>query len=389
MKRQGLNTISRREFMIGLGAGVSLSLAAPAALWAATDRQRTEYWVSAEGASPNDFGLGWVSGIRGEKFSGLENAQTLASGFRGHGASQHLLRPHSVLLFARRPGVEAIEVDLPSGKIVARFHCAAGRHLFGHGCFSVDGSLLFTTEADYQNGRGVIAIRDAVDYRLLGEFDSFGVGPHDIRMLPDGKTLVIANGGILTHPDSGRKKLNLATMSSSLTYIDSKTGKKLDQQFLAEAKASIRHLDVSEDGTVVFATQLQREAAHHKRIVPLGGTHRLGGEVQLFLQPQMLIAQLNDYMGSVAVCNRSRIAGFTSPRGNLAVFWHLDSGEFRGYHKLRDVCGIAVSCDQQRFILSSSFGELRQLDAFSLQEQRSARRDYPDIRWDNHLLVAS
>ena len=44
-------------------------------------------------------------------------------------------------------------------------------------------------------------------------------GPHEIRLLPQGDTLVVANGGIETHPDSGRSKLNLPTMRPNLAYI--------------------------------------------------------------------------------------------------------------------------------------------------------------------------
>ena len=37
------------------------------------------------------------------------------------------------------------------------------RHFFGHGVFSADGKLLYTTENDYQNARGMIGVRDATD----------------------------------------------------------------------------------------------------------------------------------------------------------------------------------------------------------------------------------
>ena len=93
-------------------------------------------------------------------------------------------------------------------------------------------------------------------------------------------------------------------------------------------------------------------------------------------------------MGSVAICNDSRIAGFASPQGNLAAFWNIDDGQLVGYHRLRDVCGIAVSSQRGAFILSNSFGELRELDAATLEERRERRLKLPAYRWDNHLLVA-
>ena len=94
---------------------------------------------------------------------------------------------------------------------------------------------------------------------------------------------------------------------------------------------------------------------------------------------------MNDYAGSVAINSQSRIAGFTSPRGNIAVFWHLDTQEYIGYHGLHDVCGLAVSSDQKKFLISNSNGQLRQLDSVTLQEAKSKRLNMPNTHWDNHL----
>ena len=85
--------------------------------------------------------------------------------------------------------------------------------------------MLFTTENDYNGKRGVLGIRDSQSLQPVGEYATDGLDPHDVQLLPDGKTLVVANGGIETHPDFGRRKLNLDTMQPSLVYLDSETGK--------------------------------------------------------------------------------------------------------------------------------------------------------------------
>jgi hypothetical protein len=311
------------------------------------------------------------------------------TGFRGHALVQHSVRRQSIIFLARRPGTAAMAIDLRSGEVLHAFECEEGRHLFGHGCLSLDGRALFTTEADIDRGVGKIVVRDADNYAVLQEWPSYGVGPHDAQVLPDGKTLVVANGGILTRPRSGRKPLNLASMQSSLSYIDIGTGTLIDDYRVPESKASIRHLDVAADGTVAFAMQLQRQAAGHDKTVPLTGVHRPGENLTLHNTPTVLIDRLADYVGSTAVCNESRIAGYASPRGNLAVFWHIDDGRLAGYHPLRDVCGIAVSQSRQAFVLSNSLGELRELDMVTLQERREQRVIMPGVRWDNHLLIAS
>ena len=86
--------------------------------------------------------------------------------------------------------------------------------------------------------RGVIGVRDATaGYRQIGEFSAHGLEPHDIALLADGRTMVIANGGIQTHPDSGDDELNIPDMQPSLVYVDVETGELLEEQRLAPATA--------------------------------------------------------------------------------------------------------------------------------------------------------
>src|SRR5690606_30895384 len=110
--------------------------------------------------------------------------------------------------FARRPGTFALVIDVVHGRILYRIASAESRHFYGHGAFSSDGRLLYATENDFAGERGVIGIYDAADgYRRAGEIPSYGIGPHELRLLADGTTLAVANGGILTRPDLPRVKL--------------------------------------------------------------------------------------------------------------------------------------------------------------------------------------
>ncbi|MEM8489408.1 MAG: DUF1513 domain-containing protein [Pseudomonadota bacterium] len=370
--------MKRRDLLVAVGGGLLLGSSLSSA---AASRVSRERWISAHGGESGEFGVGWLTGG--------ELGGTTSVGFRGHAVLQHPSRPDSAVFLPRRPGKVALEVDLLAGEVRHRFTAAEDRHFYGHGCFSVDGTVLYTTESHVSVGTGLVTVRDANTYERLEEWSSHGIGPHDLAALPDGKTLVVANGGILTRPETGRRALNLPTMRSSLCYLDAGTGLLLDEFFVAEPKASIRHLDVARDGTVAFAIQLQRDASGHDRLVPLVGVHRPGAALELFEKPAAILHQLRDYVGSVAICDQGRVAGFASPRGNLVVFYHVDSGALLGYHQLRDVCGLAVSREREAFVLSNSFGEIRELDWISLHERKHQRLRLPDFRWDNHLLVAS
>ena len=371
-------TLSRRRFITGLAA---LGLTLPFSVNALAGQVKpAQLWVSAQGRDTDHYGLAWQS----EKTAFL---QKVGSGFRGHGVIQHPLAPHKLLMLARRPGRFGIEVDLISARINKRFICEPQRFLQGHGCFSQDGSVLYTSESDLCSGKGLIVLRDSLSYEVLDEFESFGMGPHELKLMPEGKTLVVANGGLHTHPDSGRRILNLATMHSTLVYLDAKTGALLEQQQVAEPKASIRHLDVADDGTVLIAMQLQRAAMSHSNIVALSGMHRRGSAIKMFDKPDAVVSRLNDYTGSTAINNRYRVAGFASPKGNLVAFWHIDTANFLAYHAFHDVCGLAVSADAQYFVLSNSRGEIRRLRAGNLQEDRQLRQQSSGVSWDNHMIA--
>jgi len=337
-------------------------------------------WLSAQGADESEYGL--VAST--EPFS---NAVRIPTGFRGHDVTQHPTRPSEVVLFGRRPGTQSAVIDLSGAATFTPFESVPGYAFQGHGFFTPDGRHLVTAEADRWTGAGLLAVRDAETLEVRRVVETYGIGPHEIQLMPDRATVVIANGGLLTRPETGREVLNLDTMDSSLVYVDLATGELIDQQRVPSTKASIRHIDVTPDGEVAFGVQVQRDALEHDDLVYLCGAHRLGEELRLFESAPEQTVLLRDYVGSVAVSHVARVAGFSSPRGDIATFWNLDSGEPIGVHELADCSGLAASPDGLHFWLSSSFGEVRTLSAQDAREDVGARRRFEDVRWDNHLIA--
>ena len=294
---------------------------------------------------------------------------------RGHAAAAHPHRAQAVA-FARRPGTFAVVINCIQGTEVIRLNAPDGRHFYGHGVFSNDGTRLFTTENNYEAGEGVIGVWNTDDYTRMGEFPSGGIGPHDMRLMPDGQTLVVANGGIETHPETGRTKLNLPTMQPLLSYLDL-SGNVLEQVQLPDAlhKNSIRHLSVRPDGLVAFAMQWQGDKTHHPALL---GLHRRGEAPRLLSASDTDQITLQGYAGSIAFSGSGDSVAITCPRGSVLHRFNVADGRLTGIFPLQDVCGLGPA--PGGFVFTTGTGLVGGLTS---GVHVSAR---PDCQWDNHLI---
>ena len=294
---------------------------------------------------------------------------------RGHAAAAHPYHAE-VVATARRPGTYAVVIDCAQGLITQQLMAPEGRHFYGHATFSADGAYLFTTENAFETGMGRIGVWDrAQGFQRVDEFSSGGIGPHEIILLPDGD-LAVANGGIRTHPASGRDKLNLDTMQSNLTIL-SANGIIIDEAILPEGHRlnSIRHITALPDGTIGCGCQWQGDLFETPALFAVYfGRSRLDF-------PEMDEAQLRSlqgYIGSVAHISQDQFV-VTSPRGNSAVV--IDSaGNVQNWYKSYDVCGVAAT-PRGETLMSNGGGTI-----FKLSTDSRLQIAQHDLAFDNHLV---
>lgn len=296
---------------------------------------------------------------------------------RGHAAAASPAAPLAVA-FARRPGTFALVIDCAAGAERARLTAPEERSFSGHGAFSADGALLFTGENAHDLGAGRIGVWDAADWRRIGEVASGGIGPHEILRSPDGAGLIVANGGILTHPDSGRAKLNLPTMRPNLARLSMVDGavEALVEPAPALRLNSLRHIAAAPDGAVAVAAQWEGDLRGNP---PLAALWRPGADALDWLAaPAETQMRMRGYAGSAAVSADGARLAITGPRGGLALFFARDGG-FLSAVERADVCGAAAA--GEGFLLTDGFGGV--LAATHAGATQIARIDGA---LDNHLV---
>jgi hypothetical protein len=285
------------------------------------------------------------------------------------------------VFFARRPGTWMLVLEVLTGTVLAEIESVSGRHFYGHGVFNQDQSLLFATENDYENARGVIGVYDVLqNFKRVHELPSYGVGPHELALLSDGQTLVVANGGIETHPDYGRIKLNLETMSSRLTYINTVSGQELAHVLPPNHKLSLRHLAVNHIDEVVVGAQFQGGG---EKDYPLIFRHKQGETLKaLSGQPLKNLRQLDNYIASVTFSPDGQQVVSSSPRGDRVSIWDVNTGWLDDI-KVPDVGGIAQTSLANHVLLSSGNGRLYLLSLLNNELKELPSHTH---RWDNHLV---
>lgn len=369
--------LQRRAMLAGF-----MGLAATAALGRARER-------APDSASPRRFLAARRHGLKHEAVLLDVSGHDLASlplPDRGHSFAVDPAGSRAVV-FGRQPGFFAQVLSLPDCAQRGELALPANRHFFGHGVFAANGSVLYATENDFDAGRGVLGVYEARQdgpWRRLGEFDTGGIGPHEVVLLPDGATLCVANGGLLTHPDYGKTALNLATMRPSLAYIDASSGRLLENVVLPAGlfQLSIRHLAVDETGAVWFACQHQGSAAEQP---PLLGRHRRGMDPQLLTAPAQAQRELRNYLGSIALDAKTGLIATTSPVGGSVAFWNASNGQWLGSTMHADGCGVAA-LGNRSFLVSDGFGAL--ITAGPGMRGRILQPASPEMAWDNHMRLA-
>jgi len=379
----GLAAFSRRGFLTALGGLAAMpafsGLPLAASLLEKNAGDDARLFASAYKTADGSFGIGLL-----DDYGQILGRITLPG--RGHGMAVSPDRRRFVA-FARRPGTFALLVRPFEDPEPVVLVSEPGRHFYGHGCYSADGRLLYAVENDFAAARGVVGVYDVSGRlpRRIGEIPSHGTGPHDIALSADGTTLVVANGGIETHPDRAREKLNLETMRPSVVFLEAGTGTLVVRHQLDASlhQLSLRHMALDQKGRAWVGGQYEGPS---RDVPPLVAVFAPDETPKLTEIPAVLAGKLENYIGSVAANRAGNVIATSAPRGGQTLFWNAETGDFLGAQTIPDGCGVAPA-DQGSFLISDGNGGLSYVSEPGTPSEVLSRP--PGFSWDNHLVAIS
>ncbi len=271
--------------------------------------------------------------------------RTIETGFFGHGVAFDPIDPSRALLFEKH-GPGCCELDLVAGKLRHRVPTTPERQFYGHGVFTADGRLLLATETIVGDGskRGVIVVRDGRTLKPLGTFPSYGEAPHDCRLIDEGRTLVVTNGGG-THA-SGHVP--------NVAYIDVATRQLKERVPFDTPRVNAGHLAISRGGDLVVVSA-PRDGLDLKASDVHGAIsfRPAGASGMLKTAKVALINRMRAETLSVAIQEKLGVVAATSPGGNLVSFWDLKTGKLMStLDTFAQPRGVTVTLDGAFFALT-------------------------------------
>lgn len=318
--------------------------------------------------------------------------QTIPLSARGHDCAVNPPRRQAVV-FARRPGYFAAVLSLASEAPPHVFAPPEGRHFYGHGTFSADGKLLFATENDIDRGVGCIGVYETSAWTRTGEFPSHGIGPHQAILLPDGRTLAVANGGYATNPAFGRLPINLAEMEPSLSFIDVSTGALLVKHQTPETirHLSIRHIAANAQGDVWFGAQWKGSLSESPALIGMASRDRPLKIYNIGRMPDRpnleLGPALKGYIGSVALSRDGRYFAASAPRAGRILFIDTETKELVRVVEQSDACGLSET-GGNLFAVTSGLGVMTE-EAPNAPSTAGREHHTLPLAFDNHLTNIS
>lgn len=266
---------TRRDILIGLGGALAGAAAAKAT--DVLDTKHTQAGTALSGAATAPAAKEYT--LKGRLFAlgatgdlhpiGMENS--LKTGFGGavlsevdmatgaikqtwlpmHGAHHALPTKNGEVVCIAHHGPVSLVVD-EDHKVKHQFVSDEGYVYGGHGQPLPEKGVFILpvrhAQARSVKDTGRLEIYDLQTFKLLDKLDSGGIHPHEIRMLPGRKEMVVTHYGEVAEFNPGNP-LEMNIVEPKLTVYDAATLKPV-RHYVQDVNAILTHMDIGPEGHV-------------------------------------------------------------------------------------------------------------------------------------------
>jgi hypothetical protein len=296
----------------------------------------------------------------------------IAMKFFVHGFTVDPARPHVAATFEKK-GPGGALVDLAAGEVLLDLAPRTGCAFYGHGAYADDGAVVFCVETELATRRGVLTVRDARDFRVLEEFETFGQNPHDCVLL-DGSTLLVTNGGA-PHGDAD---------GGCVTVIDVATRALVERLDIPTDRLNAGHLSAASAATFTVSSAPRDGLSASES--PGGVTFRNGGGalVRARADESVTDRMLGESL-SVCVHAPSGLAVVTNPWGDLLTLWNAGEGALIEARTMDFPRGVALTLDGGAFAIAH--GRMPSLSLFSVDGVELLHRAATGVISGSHVYA--
>lgn len=313
--------------------------------------------------------------------------------FIAHSFTQDPRKPSRFVALPQN-GESGVLVDFATRRVIQKFHPKKNHTFYGHASYVEEGKYLLTSESDLVNRTGRLIVRDSTTFELVREVDTYGTYPHDCKITPNGKAVVVTNEGVLRLPDGKNefpKDYTPGNLESSVVTLDWRTGKLLHKYTSPVPNLCLAHIDLDSRGKpVVSSSPGEVIAGKESQYAGLGLVLVPGSSSTLILpsSDESTIQEMKGQALSICLNEAAGVVGAASPIANLITFWDFKRAEFIKSISLKQPLGICVTSNSEYFVVITKSGDLFRIHSKTLEvESGVIRQNKSEV--GSHLLLTT
>lgn len=222
---------------------------------------------------------------------------------------------HNILVVAPKGRNVAAVFDRSKNQVLKTIELQNGDNFYGHGFFSNSGDKLFLSGFD-KTGAGFLREYD-LNWKAVGNINSFGRAPHDARMIENGETILIANNGWVEGENTNRIYV------TSMAYVDIKSRQLIEKIELPHSHLVFQHFDCNENGDFVVGCDYFGEKDIQKLMTQsLVGYRKRGQDIQFLQASPAELKNIGQNILSIRWDQPSHRVVTTGPEGPVTI-WDL------------------------------------------------------------------